>query len=122
MPRTQFTPATDSSSDLRNLVGDDVTAGFESDPRFEDSDPATQASSENLAVQRDTDDTEESEEEIEDEEDEEDEEDLDEDEEDGDEEDEEYEDEEEEDEEDYEDDAEEVDSAAAGLYCVRDGS
>ena len=45
-------PATDSARDLRNLVGDDVTADFESDPKFVDSNPTADASSENLAVLR----------------------------------------------------------------------
>ncbi len=65
-------PATDSARDLRNLVGDDATADFESDPKFVDSNPTADASSENLAVLRDTDDEEESDDELEDEEDEED--------------------------------------------------
>ena len=63
-------PATDSARDLRNLVGDDATADFESDPKFVDSNPTADASSENLAVLRDTDDEEESDDELEDEEDE----------------------------------------------------
>jgi hypothetical protein len=62
-------PATDSARDLRNLVGDDATADFETDPKFTDSDPTSSASSENLAVLRDTDDEEESDDELEDEED-----------------------------------------------------
>lgn len=62
-------PATDSARDLRNLVHDDATADFESDPKFVDSDPTANASSENLAVMRDTDDEEESDDELEDEED-----------------------------------------------------
>lgn len=62
-------PATDSVRDLRNLVGDDVTADFESDPKFVDSNPASDASSESLAALRDTDDEEESDDELEDEED-----------------------------------------------------
>jgi hypothetical protein len=61
-------PATDSARDLRNLVGDDVTADFESDPKFVDSNPTSDASSESLAL-RDTDDEEESDDELEDEED-----------------------------------------------------
>ena len=60
-------PATDSARDLRNLVGDDVTADFETDPKFVDSNPTADASSENLAVLRDTDDEEESDDELEDE-------------------------------------------------------
>ena len=62
-------PATDSARDLRNLVGDDVTADFESDPKFVDSNPTAEASSENLAVLRDTDDEEDSDDELEDEDD-----------------------------------------------------
>ena len=62
-------PATDSARDLRNLVGDDVTADFESDPKFVDSSPTADASSENLAVLRDTDDEEDSDDELEDEDD-----------------------------------------------------
>ena len=65
-------PATDSARDLRNLVHDDATADFESDPKFVDSDPAATASSENLAVLRDTDDEEDSDDELEDEEEDED--------------------------------------------------
>lgn len=114
MPVMRSTPATDSSADLRRLVGDDATADFEDDPKFAESTPAASASSENLAVQRDTDDTEESDEEIEDEEnledDEEEDEDVDDEEED--EEDEEDLDEEEDDEEDVEDDEDEVGAAA----------
>jgi hypothetical protein len=62
-------PATDSARDLRNLVGDGVTADFESDPKFVDSNPTADASSENLAVLRDTDDEEDSDDELEDEDD-----------------------------------------------------
>ena len=62
-------PATDSARDLRNLVGDDVAADFESDPKFVDSNPTADASSENLAVLRDTDDEEDSDDELEDEDD-----------------------------------------------------
>ena len=69
-------PATDSARDLRNLVGDDVTADFETDPKFVDSNPTAEASSENLAL-RDTDDEEESDDELEDEDDEDDDEDED---------------------------------------------
>jgi hypothetical protein len=116
MPVTKSTPATDSSTDLRPLVGDDATAEFEDDPKFAGSDPTGSASSEDLAVQRDTDDTEDSDEEIEDEEEEdgEDEEvDVDDEEDLEDDEDEEEEDpDEEEDEEDLEDDEDEVGAAA----------
>jgi hypothetical protein len=65
-------PATDSARDLRNLVHDDATADFETDPKFVDSDPTENASSENLAVLRDTDDEEDSDDELEDDEDDED--------------------------------------------------
>jgi hypothetical protein len=70
MPDKNPMPATDSARELRNLVHDDATADFESDPKFVDSDPTANASSENLAVLRDTDDEEESDDELEDEEDE----------------------------------------------------
>ena len=66
MLHMKSTPATDSTRELRNTVGDDATAEFENDPKFVDSNGTAFASSENLAVQRDTDDTEDSEEEIED--------------------------------------------------------
>ena len=103
-------PATDSARDLRNLVGDDATADFQTDPKFVDGNPTTDASSENFAAMRDTDDEEESDDEIEDEEDDEE---YDEDEEDEDDEDEdeeaEYDDEEEEDEEDDEEDEDDDD-------------
>jgi hypothetical protein len=120
MPVMRSTPATDSSTDLRKLVGDDATADFEDDPKFAGTDPTASASSENLAVQRDTDDVEESDEEIEDEDDDEDEDDeeVDEDDEEDLDEDDEEEDEdldEEEDDEDLEDedDEDEVGAAAA---------
>lgn len=117
MLHMKSTPATDSARELRNTVGDDATAEFENDPKFVDGNPTASASSENLAVQRDTDDTEDSEEEIEDDdEDLEDDEDELEDEEDEDDEDveddEEYEDDEDEDE-DLEDDEDEVGALAA---------
>ncbi len=69
MPNKSPMPATDSARNLRNLVGDDVTADFETDPKFVDSNPSANASSENLAALRDTDDEEESDDELEDEED-----------------------------------------------------
>jgi hypothetical protein len=72
MPDKKAMPATDSARDLHDLVGDDATAEFENDPKFDDSDPTASASSENLAAMRDTDDEEESDDELEDEEDEED--------------------------------------------------
>lgn len=55
--------ATDSAAELHDLIGDDATATFEADPKFIDSDPTGNASSENIEVQRDTDDLEDSEEE-----------------------------------------------------------
>jgi hypothetical protein len=72
MPDKNPMPATDSARDLRNLVHDDATADFETDPKFVDSDPTENASSENLAVLRDTDDEEDSDDELEDDEDDED--------------------------------------------------
>ena len=107
MPRTDI--ATDNANELRDVIGDDSTATFEDDPAFVESNPPDNASTESVAVQRDTDDVEDSEEEIEEadeEEDEdlEDEEDLEDDEDVEDEDDE----EEDEDDEDEEDDADEV--------------
>jgi len=69
MPDKNPMPATDSARDLHNLVHDDVTADFETDPKFVDSNPTANASSENLAALRDTDDEEESDDELEDEDD-----------------------------------------------------
>jgi hypothetical protein len=66
MPSTKPLPATDSASDLRSLTGDDATAAFETDPRFVDSNPGAEGSSENVEEQRDTDDTADSDDEIED--------------------------------------------------------
>jgi hypothetical protein len=117
--------ATDSAAELHDLIGDDATATFESDPKFIDSDPTDNASSENIEVQRDTDDTEDSEEEedeLEDEEEDEleDEDDVDEEDEDEEDEDEDIDDDDEDEEE--EDDEEEVGAAAfqaAGLTSVR---
>jgi hypothetical protein len=60
-------PATDSARDLHNLVHDDATADFETDPKFIESNPTAEASSENLAALRDTDDEEDSDDELEDE-------------------------------------------------------
>jgi hypothetical protein len=54
--------ATDSAAELHELIGDDSTATFESDPNFVDSNPTADASSEHVTL-RDTDDTEDSEEE-----------------------------------------------------------
>jgi hypothetical protein len=117
MLEMKSTPATDSARELRKIAGDDATAEFENDPKFIDSNPTGSASSENLAVQRDTDDTEDSEEEVETEDEDEDDEDVeDEDEEVEDEEDEEEDEDdedEEEDDEDIEDDEDEVGALAA---------
>lgn len=54
--------ATDSAAELHNLIGDDASATFESDPNFVHSNPTGSASSDHLTL-RDTDDTEDSEEE-----------------------------------------------------------
>jgi hypothetical protein len=54
--------ATDSAAELNELIGDDATATFESDPNFVDSNPTADASSDHLTL-RDTDDMEDSEEE-----------------------------------------------------------
>jgi len=70
MTRTHSSIATDSETDLRKLIGDDATATFEEDPKFIESNPGAEASSENVEVQRDTDDVEEDDEDDEDEEDE----------------------------------------------------
>ena len=63
MPATKTPVAPDSATQLHELIGDDATATFESNPGFFDSDPTDRAGSENVEVQRDTDDTEDSEEE-----------------------------------------------------------
>lgn len=118
------TPATDSARELRTTVGDDATAEFENDPKFVDSNPTAFGSSENLAVQRDTDDTEDSDEEVED--DDEDLEDEDEDEEDEDDEDEdedveddeEFEDDEDDDEDDEDEDEDEDDEDEVGALAA----
>ena len=60
MATTNLRIATDSATELHNLIGDDAIATFESDPKFIDADPTESASSGNIAVQRDTDDTEDS--------------------------------------------------------------
>jgi segregation and condensation protein B len=54
--------ATDSAAELHELIGDDATATFESDPNFVDSNPTADASSEHVEM-RDTDDMEDSDEE-----------------------------------------------------------
>ncbi len=69
MPDKNLMPATDSARDLHDMVRDDVTADFETDPKFIDGNPVANASSENLAALRDTDDEEESDDELEDEDD-----------------------------------------------------
>jgi len=93
--------APDSAEELHDLVGDDATATFESDPKFIDSDSTGTASSENVEVQRDTDDVEDSEEEVDEEDDELEDEDI--------EDDEDLDDEEEEDDDDLDDDDEDED-------------
>jgi uncharacterized protein YhaN len=64
MARTHSSIATDSEEALRSVVGPDATATVEVDPNFADANPTSTASSENIAVQRDTDDLEDSDEEI----------------------------------------------------------
>lgn len=64
MARTHSSIATDSEEALRSVVGHDATATVEVDPNFVDAAPTSTASSDNLAVQRDTDDLEDSDEEI----------------------------------------------------------
>lgn len=122
MPDKRIMPATDSARDLHDLVGDDATAEFENDPKFEDSDPTASASSESLAAMRDTDDEEDSDGELEDDEDEDDEEDDDE--EDGElEDDDDFDDDEEEDiedeDEEQEDEEEEEDEELAANHSLR---
>ena len=46
-------PATDSADEMRDLVGDDSTATFESDPKFIEPTPGQQGSSENLQDRKD---------------------------------------------------------------------
>lgn len=128
MPDKNPMPATDSARDLHKLVHDDVTAEFENDPKFVESNPTATASSDNLAEMRDTDDDEDSEDELEDDDEDDDEEyeDDDEDEDEGDvedddeedavEDDEEFEDDEDEDEDDLEDDEDEV---GASQYVLK---
>ena len=128
MPNKNPMPATDSARDLRNLVHDDATADFEDDPKFADSNPSANASSENLALMRDTDDEEDSDDELEDEDDEEyeddeDEEDVDEDEDDDevddDEDDFDDEDEDEEDDEDEEEEEDDEDEVGASRLVLK---
>jgi len=105
--------APDSAEELHDLVGDDATATFESDPKFIDSDPTGTASSENVEVQRDTDDVEDSEEEVDEEDDELEDEDIEDDEDLDDEEEDDDLDEDDEDEDEVEDDEEEVGALGA---------
>jgi len=125
MPDKNPMPATDSARDLHNLVHDYVTADFETDPKFVDSNPTANASSENLAALRDTDDEEESHDELEDEDDDdeeefEDEEDDDEgDLEDDEEDDEEFEDDEDEDEDEDDDLEDDEDEVGASQYVLQ---
>lgn len=53
MATNQNLPATDSAAVLHDLVGDDATAAFENDPKFAESDPTANASSENLQTRAD---------------------------------------------------------------------
>ena len=46
-------PATDSADEIRDLVGDDSTATFESDPKFVEPTPGKEGSSENLQDRKD---------------------------------------------------------------------
>jgi len=136
MPDKNPMPATDSARDLRNLVRNDATADFESDPKFDGRNPTANASSENLAAMRDTDDEEDSDDELEDDE----EEDYEDDEEEDEDDDEEYEDDEdvdpeaefdddeeeedefdddEEEDEDYEDDEDEVGESAPSRFILK---
>jgi len=77
MTKTHSSIATDSETELRELIGDDATATFEDDPKFIESNPGAEASSENVEVQRDTDDTEEDDEEDDEDDEDEDDEDVD---------------------------------------------
>ncbi len=53
MAINQDLPATDSAAALHELIGQDSTATFENDPKFVDSDPTVDASSENLQTRAD---------------------------------------------------------------------
>jgi hypothetical protein len=68
--KTHSSIATDSAAELNSLVGDDATATFENDPKFIDSNPGGEGSSENVEEQRAEDDVDDSDEEVEDTEDE----------------------------------------------------
>ena len=59
MAINQDLPATDSAAALHELIGEDSTATFENDPKFVESDPTAQASSENLQPRTDSQDVEE---------------------------------------------------------------
>jgi len=59
---TKTSIASDSAAALHDLIGDDATAEFESNPKFIGSNPTDRASSEHVTL-RDSDDTEDSEEE-----------------------------------------------------------
>lgn len=115
MATNQNLPATDSAAELHKLIGEDSTATFESDPRFAESTPGADASSENLQTREDRNDIRNSpslklrdSDDVEDEEDEEDDEDLEDDEDDeDDDEDEDDLDEEDDEDDDYEDDDDE---------------
>lgn len=61
--KTHSSIATDSEAELRRVIGEDATSTFEDDPKFVDSNPAAEGSSQNVALQRDEDDTEDSDEE-----------------------------------------------------------
>jgi hypothetical protein len=134
MAATKTLIAPDSAAELHDLIGDDATATFESDPKFIYSDPTDDASSENIEFQRDTDDTADSEEEeeeldeleddededeVEDEDDEEDEEDKDDDDDEDEEDEDEDEDEEDEDIDDEEIEEEEDDEEEVGAIMLR---
>ncbi len=53
MAINQDLPATDSATALHELIGQDSTATFENDPKFIESDPTLDASSENLQTPAD---------------------------------------------------------------------
>ena len=57
MAVNQDLPVTDSAAALHELVGKDATAAFENDPKFVDSNPAVDGSSENLQTRTDRRDT-----------------------------------------------------------------
>ena len=102
MAATKTPVSFDSAATLRDLIGDDASATFESDPNFIGSNDSTGGSSKHLTL-RDTDDTEDSDEEDEEFE----------------EEDEDEEDDEEEDEEDDDDEEDEDDEAEVGSEVLR---